>query len=298
MARVVNTDTTLGRRAAFHRVWLVVLLLAGVLLAGNLVRGVVAEMGGLQHARDIGLLSAASSSVSRVFNFPGGHLPPPYAARRLVLLVLHLVGLGAISQLIWLPLTVLRRRIGEQQVLRELQRLPGEYWVLTDLVVPGQQTPSRVDHLVVSPHGVWCLEIKAHTGHVVGGEYDYEWLQLKRRNCARRCGNSFFNPVRQNTTHCAHVSDYLMHAQMSVPVRSMIVFVSAEPETMTITHVERLGSFVDAILEADAVPVMDRHKTERIARTLAELLATQAPRAATAAAPAAVAAPTGGVHGT
>lgn len=276
MARVVNTDTMLGRRAAVHRVWLTGLFLAGALLAGNLARGVVAEMGGVQTIREVGVAAAASGGVSRVFTFPGGHLPPPHATRQLIMLALHLVGLGAISQLVWLPLMVLRTHAGERQVLQELRRLPDDYWVLTDLLIPGLHTPSQVDHVLVSPYGLWCLETKAYPGHVVGGENDYEWLQLKRRASSRRHGHKFFNPVRQNTTHCARLSDHLMQEQLEAPVRSMIVFTAAAVDTMTITPIERAGSFVQTILRLDSERVMDHHRVERIVGSLSNLLATKA----------------------
>jgi hypothetical protein len=289
MARVVNTDTTVGRQAAIQRVWLVGLLLAGALLAGNLTRGVVAEMGGLQQIREAGLFSAASGGVSRVFSLPGGKTPTPHVTREWVLLGLHLVGLVVLSQLIWLPLSVLRGRAEERRVLRELRQLPDDYWVLTDLLVPGAQAPSQVDHVVVSRHGLWCLETKEYVGRVVGKEHDYEWLYLKGAHSEPRRGKKFFNPVRQNTTNCAHLSDHLMRERLDASVRSMIVFIAAEPETMTMTPVERLGSFVQAIVRLDGEQLtageqlMDHQKVAQIVGTLSELLATK-PRRGTKAA--------------
>ncbi len=279
MAQVVNTDTSLGRRAAIHRVWLATLCVVGIALTVNLLRGVVGEMGGVQSIREAGLANAAAAAFPRVFHFTGWELPPPYTLRQLALLVLHLVGLGAIGQLVWLPLGVLRGHASERRVLRELQRLPDEYWVLSDLLVPGLRSVSQLDHVVVSPYGLWCIETKGHAGLIVGGEFDFEWRQLKPSGGRSDPANRFYNPVRQNSTHCAHLTDHLAQERLEAPVRSMIVFTSAEVDTMTMTPVERAGNFVQTILRTDVEKVLDHHKVERIVGALSSLLATKARRA-------------------
>lgn len=286
MARVVNTDTTLGRRANIQRLGLVALYLTAVVLVVNLGRGVVREMGGVDHIREAGVVKAAAAASARVFTFSSGHLPP-HAIRQLAMLGVHVGGLVAVSQLIWLPLAVLRGYGGQRRVLDELRRLPDEYFVLNDLLVPGQKTRSQVDHVVVSPYGVWCLETQAHTGCVVGGEHDYEWRQYRRGDTVRAHGNRFFNPVRQNSTHCAHVADQLGSARVDVPVRSMVVFTEAEIDTMTMTPVEPVGNLVQAILQHDTERVLDDHDVERAVGVLSNLLATKASRrtAASAAPP-------------
>lgn len=276
MARVVNTDTSLSRRAPWHALWLGLLCLVGLGLVANLGRGVVHELGGIQHIRQAGLAHVVGATAHHVFGFPGGHLPAPHSLRHVGLLTLHLAGLVAIGQMIWLPLSILRCRAGEQQVLHELERLPDEYWVLTDLRVPGLPAPSQVDHVLVSPYGLWCVESKRQPGFVVGGEYDYEWLQLNYASAPRKHGNRFFNPVRKNATHCAHLTDYLMHQRLDAPVRSIVVFTSAELDIMAMTPVERLGNVRDAIVNAAAGRIIEPARVEQIVGALSSLLATRA----------------------
>ena len=58
MARVVNTDTTLGRRATIQTLGLMALYLTALVLVVNLGRGVVREMGGVDNIRAVGLAKA------------------------------------------------------------------------------------------------------------------------------------------------------------------------------------------------------------------------------------------------
>jgi len=183
---------------------------------------------------------------------------------------------------------VLRRHRGQQRVLRELKLLPREYCVLNDVLIPGTQTPMRVDHVVVSPYGLWCVETKPHTGRVVGGEYDYEWVQVTRTDGERRGGHRFYNPVRENATHCARLSDHLSQERLEAPVRSMVVFPLAELEANTLTPVERADTMIEAMLRLDEERVLEPHRVEQIVARLATMLAARTSARACPAPPAAV----------
>lgn len=288
MAHIVNTDTTLGRRVAVQRVWLLVLIALGLALLFNLGRGIGAELGGAQGIREHGLAAAASGACHRVFGFVKGSAPSPYATRRLAFLGAHIVGLVVVGQLVWLPLMVLRRYRGQQRVLRELELLPHEYCVLNDVRIPGPQTPAQMDHVVVSPYGLWCIETKPHTGCVAGGEYDYEWVQVTRARGERRGGHRFYNPVRENATHCARLSDHLNQERLEAPVRSMVVFPLAELDANTLTPVERADTMIETMLRLDEERVLEAEQVGRIVAKLATMLAARTSAKARVATPAAV----------
>jgi len=126
----------------------------------------------------------------------------------------------------------------------------------------------------VSPYGLWCVETRAYPGRITGAEYDYEWVQLRHRRTGQRQARRFFNPVRENASHCASIGDHLTRHRLETAVRSMVVFTAAEVETMTMTAVESLENMVHTILTAAETRVHEAHEVERIVGVLAGLVAT------------------------
>ena len=63
---------------------------------------------------------------------------------------------------------------------------------------------TEIDHLLVSPYGIFVIEVKNYQGWIFGGEYHAHWLvQHYRRK------NQFPNPLRQNYKHTEAVA-YLL----------------------------------------------------------------------------------------
>lgn len=90
---------------------------------------------------------------------------------------------------------------------------------------------SQLDHLIVSPYGIFVVETKNHKGWVFGDINGRVWTQVLKGNAGWRAygGHShytFFNPVTQNILHMHHLSQHLR-----VPtsyMTGMIVFTSPD----------------------------------------------------------------------
>jgi hypothetical protein len=285
MAHVVNTDTRLGRRATMQLVWFAFLCVMLVALVANLGRSVVGPVGNLKHLSALGVLQAASDAVIQPVINVINHRYKPAELRRWLLIAGHLVALVVIGQLISGPWIVINGHRGKQRVLQELERLPERYWVLNDVRVPGPQEPSQIDHVLVSPHGLWCIDTKTHQGQVSGGEHDYQWTQVTRSSIGQRHTIEFYNPVRQNTTHCSILTDYLRSQKLDAPIRPMVVFATADLDLMTMTPVEKPETLVGRVLELDTEVVLDETRVQRIVESLTGLLAISPRRAYPAAAP-------------
>lgn len=158
---------------------------------------------------------------------------------------------------------------GERRVFRHLKRLSDDYYLFNDLTIITQSGTSQIDHVLVSPYGVWCIETKARRGTIHGQEDEQQWTQVKRSDAGRKYKQRFYNPVRQNATHCHRLRDYLgrqLHQQ--VPVRSLVVFTSGKLKVTTDTSVVRLNNAVKTIRAADTQPCLEEKVMQRIIAAL------------------------------
>lgn len=94
---------------------------------------------------------------------------------------------------------------GENKVSRILHSLPREYQTINNVIVPSQQGTSQIDHIVVSPYGVFVIEAKNFSGWIYGTENSEQWKETFRTTGA----TSFRNPIKQNWGHIYALSSYL-----------------------------------------------------------------------------------------
>ena len=114
----------------------------------------------------------------------------------------------------------LKGYVGEQRIRKLLDSLGEEYTVFNDLYVPkknGEMT--QVDHVLLSPYGVFVIETKNYTGWIFGQEQQKNWTQTIYNKKSR-----FYNPVMQNNTHVKALQHYI---HIDVPMHSIVVFSNA-----------------------------------------------------------------------
>ena len=107
---------------------------------------------------------------------------------------------------------------GETYVSRLLSGLPSEYRCLNDLLIRYKGHTLQIDHVIVSPYGVFVVETKNFRGKVYGSFGDRNWLQVM--NGKKR---QFYSPVRQNYRHVEVISDIC--GIKTGKVQSVVVFV-------------------------------------------------------------------------
>jgi hypothetical protein len=104
-------------------------------------------------------------------------------------------------------------KVGERRVARRLDWLPKEYIVLNDIMLPTQYSTTQIDHIVVSPYGIFVIETKNYKGWIFGHENSEEWKQSllgkKKWYGWTSQKNSFRNPIRQNQAHTRAVKRLL-----------------------------------------------------------------------------------------
>ncbi len=74
---------------------------------------------------------------------------------------------------------VRKGEIGEYKIDIQLDQLPKEYRCLSDLLVKNPKAKSgysQIDHVVVTPYGIFAIETKNYQGTIYGGKDRKTWL--------------------------------------------------------------------------------------------------------------------------
>lgn len=114
----------------------------------------------------------------------------------------------------------LKGYIGEKRIRKLLDSLGEEYTVFNDVYVPkksGEMT--QVDHVLLSPYGIFVIETKNYSGWIFGQEQQKYWTQTIYNKKSR-----FYNPILQNNTH---IKALRQHLNIDVPMHSIVVFSNA-----------------------------------------------------------------------
>ena len=109
-------------------------------------------------------------------------------------------------------------KYSEKLVNDKLLELPNEYIVFHNLLFESNGRSTQIDHLVISPYGVFVIETKGYKGWILGGEYSECWTQVIYKS-----KQQFYNPVRQNEGHVRFLR-YLLKTSFKIPFIPIVVF--------------------------------------------------------------------------
>ncbi|MCG8542390.1 MAG: NERD domain-containing protein [Clostridia bacterium] len=87
---------------------------------------------------------------------------------------------------------------GEAAVKVYLSRLDKEkYRILHDVMISNDKgSTSQIDHVIVSPFGIFVIETKNYKGWILGNEKSYQWAQVIYKKKEK-----LLNPILQNHGH-------------------------------------------------------------------------------------------------
>jgi hypothetical protein len=71
-----------------------------------------------------------------------------------------------------------------------------KYTILNNITLPTENGSTQIDHIIVSPYGVFVIETKNMKGWIYGGKDQRQWTQKIFKNT-----NKFQNPLHQNYKH-------------------------------------------------------------------------------------------------
>lgn len=94
-----------------------------------------------------------------------------------------------------------------------LEKLPNEYTTLDDVILPTRYGTIHIDRIVVSPYGIFVVEIKNLKGWIFGHENSEKWTQslLGKKYIWGWSSKQykFNNPVRQNRRQAEALNNIL-----------------------------------------------------------------------------------------
>lgn len=117
-------------------------------------------------------------------------------------LIVSILVLGLISAIFYKQIV---GWFGEHWTKKALRKLPkAKYKIINDLFLSVNGLTHQIDHVIVSPYGIFSIETKQYNGYITGSKYDINWV--------RHAGKSkyyYTNPIRQNYGHCKALSKLL-----------------------------------------------------------------------------------------
>ena len=132
-----------------------------------------------------------------------------------------------------------------------------------DVIVPSRNGTTQIDHLIISPFGVFIVETKNLKGWIYGDAYQATWTQtLYRRK------HQFQNPLRQTYRQTKVLSEFFEIDEQKI--HPVIAFVGkCEFKTETPPNVLRAG--IGAYIERFQEKVFTEEEMERFEQLINEL---------------------------
>ena len=148
---------------------------------------------------------------------------------------------------------------GEYQISSVMRSLPDCYHVINDVLLPTKKATTQIDHIIVSPFGIFIIETKNHKGMIFGDCFGKVWTQV-----LRGAGKfTFYSPVRQNEIHIKHLS-----RAIKIPANCMIGLIVFTNENVNLDNVNcpfcyRVQGLYDVILSYNQ-PIFTEKQVDKI----------------------------------
>ncbi|HIF9327955.1 TPA: NERD domain-containing protein [Photobacterium damselae] len=150
--------------------------------------------------------------------------------------------------------------VGEFIVNRSLKKLSREYTLIKNVTLPTADGTTQVDHIVISPYGIFVIETKHMKGWIFGSEFQKTWTQKIYRHTSK-----FQNPLRQNYKHIKTI-EHLLNCDSSC-IHSIIVFIgSCEFKTPMPVNVIRRQEMILYIQSCNTIVFNDKEIDEIIVK--------------------------------
>jgi restriction system protein len=146
----------------------------------------------------------------------------------------------------------LKGYLGEFLVHRTLEKSLSRphYTILRDVTLKTRKGTTQIDHIVVSPYGIFVIETRHMSGWIFGSEHDAQWTRSFLRSKQR-----FQNPLRQNHGHIKALEELLRLD--SSKFHSLVVFTgSAGFKTSMPVNVTKPGGLLPFI-QVRTLPLID-----------------------------------------
>lgn len=169
----------------------------------------------------------------------------------------------ALSLFIGLKMPMWKGKLSEKLVSNKLMKLPNEYVLFNDLLFENNGISTQIDHIVVSPYGVFVIETKGYRGWILGGEDSEYWTQTIYDNKYK-----LYNPIRQNAGHVRFLR-HMLSCSVNIPFIPIVVFNnSAELKVNTNKSIVINRFKLNGVILRYNTPVLNSETINWIIRTI------------------------------
>lgn len=119
---------------------------------------------------------------------------------------------------------------GEENTLKLLKKLPGDYTVITNPVIHNRGITMELDFVVIGKNGVFIVESKNYRGAVCGKTSGSSWKQIKYGKNGKTYEKEVSNPARQSYRQKQRLSELFRDMKINVSVFSVLYFVDSRTE--------------------------------------------------------------------
>lgn len=150
----------------------------------------------------------------------------------------------------------IKGKVGEFAVQLHVKLyLKENYILLNDCTLPdGDQGTTQIDHLLISPYGVFVIETKNYKGWIFGGEHQKMWTQKIFKQSFK-----FQNPIHQNYKHIKVLESVLDDVIDPTLMHSIVIFMpDCEFKTQMPSNVFKGASWTDYVkqFKEEVIPPM------------------------------------------
>ena len=132
-----------------------------------------------------------------------------------------------------------------------------------DVIIPSSHGTTQIDHILVSPFGIFVVETKNYKGWIYGSEDQSTWTQVIYKS-----KHKFQNPLRQTHRHKKVLSKYLGIGESCIlPVISFVGDVELKTELPSNVLTSRVSSYIKQFNEE----VFSNDEVERITGLLSNV---------------------------
>lgn len=163
---------------------------------------------------------------------------------------------------------VIKGNAGEVVTTHILRELSNEYTIFNNLTIKYQDLYTQIDHVVISPYGVFVIETKVRAGTVYGNSKSRFWKQYSKGSEYK-----FQNPIRQNYLHVQVIKEILSSSVTVNPI-SIIAFsgftkLHIYEDTPKSAHVIHISDIAKTIMKSQS-PIFTQSELAQIKETLKE----------------------------
>lgn len=115
----------------------------------------------------------------------------------------------------------IKGKVGENMVIAHADKYLGEEYIMLNncTIKDENQKTTQIDHILLSPYGIFVIETKNYNGWIFGGERQRQWTQKIYKNSYK-----FQNPLHQNYRHVKVLEVILCDLIDSTHIHSLVVF--------------------------------------------------------------------------